>query len=81
MQAGPEFRGVMKVKKIGGKHLRKNPVKGESKEFMEEDLQNATRKFLNSGGMIRKLPEQKTGGNRMVGIKMGYAGIESDRSQ
>lgn len=33
------------------------------------DVQAAIRKFMESGGIITKLPEQKAAGTRMVGRK------------
>ena len=44
----------------------------------EAELQAAIRKFLNAGGMIRKLPEQKALGSRMVGRKWLSSELEGE---
>jgi len=69
-QAG-YIKDRMKEKRIG-KNLKESSV-------TEEELKMAIRKFVKSGGIIRKLPAQKTGTSRMVGKKWGHTEMGSDQ--
>jgi len=60
----------MKVKRFRN-ILKASPI-------TEDVLENAIRKFLNSGGIIRKLPAQKSGKSRLVGKKWGNTEMGSD---
>lgn len=44
----------------------------------EEVLNKAIQKFQKAGGIIRKLPDQKTGSNRMVGKKWANTEMGGD---
>ena len=44
-------------------------MKESKQQVTEAELQSAIRKFLDKGGMIHKLPDQKSGTARMVGRK------------
>lgn len=76
---GLNLQGIMKVKKFIAKQSGKHKDQEESREITEEEMQAAIRKFLKSGGMIRKLPDQKSVGNRMVGMKRSHAEMEGDQ--
>lgn len=39
----------------------------DAQKVSEAELHSAIRKFLDAGGMIRKLPDQKTSPSQMVG--------------
>ena len=41
----------------------------------EQELNKAIQKFLEHGGIIQKLPEQKTYSSRQVGVKYGAADL------
>jgi hypothetical protein len=43
------------------------------KPITQEELQIAIRKFRKQGGIIRKLPDQKSIGQRAVSTKEGHA--------
>ena len=57
-----------KMRMKGGKRL---PI-------TEEELQNAFKKFLHSGGVIEKLPDEKTAANQKVGAKWSHTEIGGD---
>lgn len=42
-------------------------MKDDKVNVSEAELQSAIRRFVEAGGMIRKLPDQKSNGSRMVG--------------
>ena len=69
-QAG-YIKDRMKEKRIA-KELKEPPI-------TEEELKMAIRKFVKSGGIIRKLPAQKSGKSRMVGKKWGYTEMGNDQ--
>ena len=41
----------------------------KEQKVSEAELQAAIRKFVASGGMIKKLPDQKTSASQMVGVR------------
>ena len=41
----------------------------ENRKVSEAELQAAIRKFVDAGGMIKKLPDQKTSASQMVGMR------------
>jgi len=41
----------------------------------EQELNKAIQKFLDQGGIIEKLPEQKAYSSRQVGLKYGAADL------
>jgi hypothetical protein len=47
----------------------------ESKTISQKDLQAAIRKFKENGGIIQKLPDQKSYTNQGVGVK--WANVET----
>ena len=58
--------------KRNAKHTKKFPVG-------EEELKMAIRKFVKSGGIIRKLPAHKSGKSRLVGKKWGHTEMGGDQ--
>jgi len=44
-----------------------------AKEISQEELQIAIRKFQKTGGIIQKLPAQKSVGQQAVSMKWGHA--------
>jgi hypothetical protein len=44
-------------------------MKDDKAKVSEAELQAAIRKFVAAGGMIRKLPDQKTTASQMVGVR------------
>ena len=44
----------------------------------EQELNKAIQKFLEQGGMIQKLPEQKAYSSRQVGVKYGAGDVSAD---
>jgi hypothetical protein len=49
----------------------------EKKQITHDQLEAAIRKFQNNGGMIRKLPDQKSFSSKLVGVKAGDTGVGS----
>lgn len=57
-------------------------MKDKSKKeanITEEEVQAAIKKFLQSGGIINKLPDQKTVSARLVGKRWGSTEMGGDR--
>ncbi|MCH8075006.1 MAG: hypothetical protein IIC13_01730 [SAR324 cluster bacterium] len=69
-QAGTIKDGMKEKRK--GKDRKASPV-------TEEELKMAIGKFVKSGGIIRKLPAQKSGKSRLVGKKWGHTEMGSDQ--
>ena len=51
----------------------------KAKTISHEELQAAIRKFQTNGGIIQKLPDQKSYSHQGVGMK--YANVESTEGQ
>ena len=63
-------------------------MKEKKNSITEEDVQNALKKFIQDGGLIKQLPDQITPRNTLVGarwgtyeIVSGTATIESDAAR
>lgn len=54
-------------------------MKDNKKTISHEELQAAIRKFQQSGGIIQKLPDQKSYSHQGVGVK--FANVESSEGQ
>ncbi|HEX7929232.1 MAG TPA: hypothetical protein VF678_16670 [bacterium] len=54
-------------------------MKDNKKTVSHEELQAAIRKFQQSGGIIQKLPDQKSYSHQGVGVK--FANVESSEGQ
>ncbi|MDH5752337.1 MAG: hypothetical protein OEZ59_07970 [Deltaproteobacteria bacterium] len=63
--------------KIARKQCR-NRMKKNHKQISEKELGKAIQKFLEQGGMIKKLPDQKEYTSRPVGMKYGASGISGE---
>lgn len=50
----------------------------QSKPVSQAEVSQAIRRFVNKGGMIRKLPADKTGSGRVVGMKHNTSEIGGD---
>jgi hypothetical protein len=50
----------------------------KEKKITDEELQAAIQKFVKAGGIIRKLPDQRTSSSQMVGMKWNNAEIGGD---
>jgi len=53
-------------------------MKKNHKQISEKELGKAIQKFLEQGGMIKKLPDQKEYTSRPVGMKYGASGISGE---
>ncbi len=71
-------------KRVPGRKSMKKKMKvpgGKRPPVTEEELQNAINKFLKSGGVIQKLPDEKSVSGQKVGAKWGHADFGNESQQ